>query len=359
MAEFLDQNELHKFKKRLIEYFTLKHSNRIVRMLNVASIEFQFYSHDNWDGGFDIYDLLVHIPIEIYVEIENEVDEITKDIDLIANKLISGVDRIGGVSIQISDTNSSSANLDQPTLDIIDKLKILLTARATGQTIQPNQEADYKNCRQEILKNKFLIDHLPSFIRLCSDLNEFWHFIKPKFKTYQERRTYIKDELDKLIDLVTKDSNPLHTHALSTLDKLNSASIRPMWIKALKRSVDDPEGAITAAKTFLEDVIKTILNDLGIHYRDDKDDIPKLYSLAAEALQLSPAQHLDNTFKQILNGNISIIMGIATLRNKISDAHASGKRPVKPHKRHAEWVVNMAGGLSTFLVATWEANKSI
>jgi hypothetical protein len=43
----------------------------------------------------------------------------------------------------------------------------------------------------------------------------------------------------------------------------------------------------------------------------------------------------------------------------MSDAHASGKRPVKTHKRHAEWVVNLAGSLATFLVATWEFNKSI
>lgn len=165
--------------------------------------------------------------------------------------------------------------------------------------------------------------------------------------------------MDRLIKFIDHVKSPLQIHALPTLNKLNSDSIRSLWLKSMNRLVDDPEGAITAARALLEDVIKNILNDLDINYSDDKDDLPKLFNLVAEALQLSPAQHLDNTFKQILGGNYSIVLGMSALRNKINDAHASGKRPVKPHKRHAEWVVNMAGSLSTFLVATWEYNKTI
>jgi len=45
---------------------------------------------------------------------------------------------------------------------------------------------------------------------------------------------------------------------------------------------------------------------------------------------------------------------LGTLRNKISDSHGQGRRPVRPKARHAELAVNLAGTMVAFLVATWK-----
>jgi hypothetical protein len=51
---------------------------------------------------------------------------------------------------------------------------------------------------------------------------------------------------------------------------------------------------------------------------------------------------------------------LGSLRNRISDAHGHGRRPVKPAPRHAELAVNLAGAVSAFLVATWsERSRSL
>jgi hypothetical protein len=104
-------------------------------------------------------------------------------------------------------------------------------------------------------------------------------------------------------------------------------------------------------------VCKHILDEYGIAY-DEKDDLPKLYGLTAEQLKLSPSQHTEQIFKQILGGCKSVVEGLGALRNKLSDAHGKGKKSAKPSPRHAELAVNLAGSMATFIVSTWEKRNS-
>jgi Abortive infection C-terminus len=46
---------------------------------------------------------------------------------------------------------------------------------------------------------------------------------------------------------------------------------------------------------------------------------------------------------------------IGTIRNRLGDAHGPGPYRVRPLPRHAELVVNLAGTMATFLIATWQA----
>jgi hypothetical protein len=52
-----------------------------------------------------------------------------------------------------------------------------------------------------------------------------------------------------------------------------------------------------------------------------------------------------------------VVEGLGALRNRLSDAHGQGKRPVKPASRHAELAVNLAGATAVFLAATHEASS--
>jgi hypothetical protein len=62
-------------------------------------------------------------------------------------------------------------------------------------------------------------------------------------------------------------------------------------------------------------------------------------------------------FKQILGGCTAVVEGLGALRNRLGDAHGGGIRRVRPLPRHAQLAVNLAGSMTSFLVATWEARK--
>lgn len=345
------------FKNALIQYFCLKNDEKITSFIRDANIILEFYSHDNWDGGFDIYDLSIEVSLEAYVTHEDYLSSFYEKINFIARQFLPGNDTINNICISIK-TNNTLSLLNQELLDTTDAIKILLISKATGQLIDAEQETRYKEYRKKLLNVSEVSAMLPSFIKSCSNLNEFWSYIQPKFKTYKERRSFIHEYIDPLLNAIMHpQQSPVQTYATLTLNKLNSDTVHNTWLKSMNRLADDPEGAITSARTLLEDVIKNILNDLKISYNDEKDDLPKLYELVTEALNLSPAQHLEQVFKQILGGCKSVVYGLSALRNKVGDAHASGKRPVKPGKRHAELAVNLSGTMATYLVASWEYKK--
>lgn len=149
------------------------------------------------------------------------------------------------------------------------------------------------------------------------------------------------------------DSSPIEI-PLAGQGKLDTASISAAWHKALERRNEDPEGAITAARTLLESVCKHVLDELGVEYGDSAD-LPKLYGLTSKELNLAPSQQTEDAFKKILGGVHSVVDGLANLRNRLGDAHGQGKNPVKPLPRHAELAVNMAGSMASFLLATFES----
>jgi len=54
-------------------------------------------------------------------------------------------------------------------------------------------------------------------------------------------------------------------------------------------------------------------------------------------------------------GATSVVQGLGSLRDNLSDAHGQGKDGVKPLPRHAELAVNLSGAIASFLVATYQA----
>lgn len=154
-------------------------------------------------------------------------------------------------------------------------------------------------------------------------------------------------------DTGAQPADELITRAMISFDE---SAVHHVWTKALERRGTDPEGAITAAKTLLESVCKHIIDEAGGTYGEN-DDLPKLYSTAAEDLNLAPNQHTEKLFKSILGNCQSIVGNLAGLRNRLGDSHGQGKRHIKPAARHAELAVNLAGSVAMFLVSTWTTRK--
>jgi len=231
-------------------------------------------------------------------------------------------------------------------------LQNLLVARARGE---PASTKDYTELRGALVADPTASRLLPSFVRTCRDLGQFWGFIKKRFRSYAERTDFIWAEFQPLLDHLEQDKEmPAESAISDLLGTLDEAHVHEVWTRALDRRASDPEGAITLARTLLESTCKTILDKEDIGYNDTAD-LPKLYKHVAEHLKLGPSQHGEQVFKQILGGCWSVVEGLGSLRNQLGDAHGKGRRPVRPSARHAELAVNLAGSMATFLVATWKA----
>lgn len=218
--------------------------------------------------------------------------------------------------------------------------------------------ADYVSLRRHFLDNPHTEDLMPRWIRVNRDLSQFWQFIKNKYSTYAERRSFIWEELYPLMEYCeNQQAFPAEKSITEMLKNFDEAGINKAWQKALERRATDPEGAITIARTILESVCKYILDSENIEYDNYKIELAELYRKASKELKLAPSQHSEEIFKQILGGCSGIINGLGSLRNKLGDAHGKGKRPVRPAARHAELAVNLSGAMALFLLETYQSSN--
>lgn len=234
-------------------------------------------------------------------------------------------------------------------LELVEYLKNILLARATGGEFN---EQDFKYIRSKLIRNSSYEKYTPRWIKTCRDESSFWNFIKSKFDTYQERRTFINKEFSDLLYFIETNS----TTPIDNSINFDEAHLHEQWQKALDRKQLEPEGAITLARTLLESVLKYILDEQKIEYNENTD-LSILYKEVAKTLNLAPEQHQEQVFKQILGGANGIVSGLGALRNKLGDAHGKSKNKVKPSERHSELAVNLAGSMAIFLFKTYKMNK--
>lgn len=240
--------------------------------------------------------------------------------------------------------------------DKAEYMQNMLVERATGGA---GDDFHYGQLRGHFLSNPALQNLVPRWVRVNRNLDQFWQFIKNKYGSYAERRTFIWDEFNGLLEfLESKHTLPPEKNISELLQKFDSDGVHFAWNKALERRATDPEGAITIARTILESVCKHILDAKSVEYNSAKIELSELYKATAKELNLAPEQHTEQIFKQILGGCSAIVNGLGTLRNKLGDAHGKGASPVKPSARHAELAVNLAGTTALFLIQTYEANKT-
>lgn len=224
---------------------------------------------------------------------------------------------------------------------------------ATGKGSETPYE-DYEQSRANLLSQPELLSYLPSWVSSCRYGNQFWYLMKNTSSTYQGRREFIWESLSPVFERVERGvTEPSSISLEALLSNCTSVAVADCWRKMHVRRVSDPEGAITTARSLVEATCKYILEELDETY-SDKDDLPRLYKKTAAAMSLNPGQHSEQIFKQILSGCSSVIDGFAALRNTFGDAHGKGKTNATTSARHADLAVNLAGTISTFLIATYE-----
>lgn len=121
------------------------------------------------------------------------------------------------------------------------------------------------------------------------------------------------------------------------------------WDKALRRLDDDPDGAVTAARSFLESVCKHALDALGVSYGSNLD-LMQQFRLVAGELKLTATGETGRIERQFYSGTNQIVQSLAELRNQTGDAHGKGHQGVKASLAQAELAVNLSGATGIFLL---------
>ncbi|WP_375571686.1 abortive infection family protein [Ahrensia marina] len=240
-------------------------------------------------------------------------------------------------------------------LELVLALQDLLLPVAEGNRLD---EQMYREVRERLMKLP-QFDKFPAFIRHSRGHDQVWGNLKSHASgsgSWAKRRQYVYDSLAPMIaEMERRDTQPLDEAVSDSLANFDTQAAQQAWSRALARREEDPEGAITSARTLLESTCKHILDEAGEAY--ENNDLPKLYKRVSELLNLAPSQHTEETFRAILGGCHSVVQNLGTLRNRMGDAHGQGKNPVRPAKRHAGLAVNLAGAMSVFLLETWEVRR--
>lgn len=124
--------------------------------------------------------------------------------------------------------------------------------------------------------------------------------------------------------------------------------------EAIVRAVDDvdadPPSAVTAARSAIESLLKSYLEDSDL---DCPGKIGKQVKVALDDFLPSEPRAADEDVRKVLGGLATIVHGVAALRSHAGSAHGQGRRPYKLESRHARLALHAAQTFIEFFVEAW------
>jgi Abortive infection C-terminus len=254
----------------------------------------------------------------------------------------------------------SFSNFTPPNIpDDLFECAVHLKNNVVGLTTSGGSEEEYKLVRRKLMDDAASKRLLPDFVRhsvnaesLCATLSS----VASGSGSWALRRNHVIEGFRPLLTFLESGAGAADATITGGLRCYDAPAVQSFWAKALNRRSSDPDGAVTAASTLLEEVCKHIIEDSGSTW-DGNWKVPKLYAEASKVLNLAPSQHQEETIKTILGSCQSVVQSIASLRNKGGDAHAGGRSRVRFKPRHAALTVNLAGSMALFLIETWQARN--
>src|SRR5690242_20042695 len=92
---------------------------------------------------------------------------------------------------------------------LVEQMKLGLMSRATGGSME---EPEYRRIRKILLSVPQFQGRLPSFLKSCQHTSDFWNFIREKFETYAERRKFLADEFNPLLEVLETGETSIEPH---------------------------------------------------------------------------------------------------------------------------------------------------
>ena len=158
---------------------------------------------------------------------------------------------------------------------------------------------------------------------------------------------------DKIIKLAQKLEILTETIEIGdAIEKLSNDFIIQQINKCnIKINEEDFDGAITNARSLVEEILLSIEEKIKGARQDYDGKIEGLYKRVRKLINMDPNKDTNNSINEILNGFISIIAGMSSISNKMGDRHAI---TYKPDKRHALLIVNASMTISKFLIESYD-----
>lgn len=128
---------------------------------------------------------------------------------------------------------------------------------------------------------------------------------------------------------------------------IRETAFREDWVEAYRNVSADPPGAITAARTLLETILKTIISERG-GTPDNSGDLGRLVRQTEEAIGFQRTQ--EREVHQILSGFASVLNGIATISNQAGDRHGTIGGVSIENESIAELCVNACGTIGLIFI---------
>lgn len=171
-------------------------------------------------------------------------------------------------------------------------------------------------------------------------LNDLAFFIKDSKYDYPNKEIRLK-LLEDLHTSISPDPIGLR------ISELRETAYREKWMVALSRIGTEPSAAITAGRTMLETVLKTIITERR-YVAKTNGDVGELLKQAQDILDFNKGKRQGE--HQILKGLASVVSGICNISNDAGDRHGiiMGKSINDPFI--AQLVINSAGVIAIALI---------
>jgi predicted nucleotide-binding protein len=127
--------------------------------------------------------------------------------------------------------------------DKVSYLVNLLTSKATGLG---SDSREFELLRRELLSNPNVSPFLPQWLKQHRNLDTFWGFIKQKFGTYSERRTYLSEEFTSVLDMLELGQPAQPTSQVRSFQNVSPS--KPKVVARNKRKVFIVHGRDNEAK---------------------------------------------------------------------------------------------------------------
>ena len=127
--------------------------------------------------------------------------------------------------------------------DKVSYLVNLLTSRATGLAADSRE---FEILRHELLSNPRILPLMPQWLKQHRNLETFWGFIKQKYGTYAERRTYISEEFTPVLDALEFGQSVPQSSPSEKIQKISQN--KPKAVARNKRKVFIVHGRDNEAK---------------------------------------------------------------------------------------------------------------
>ena len=384
------------------ELLRQKGEHDALRVMSQADIEIDEVGYDNWNGGTELWTVILRVPVSVFVSIENRRDEIA---GIISKNLeiVTGKDNGYWVSADISPMRAPPPGRHLPDgkigerrrAAILDEMRaretvwhgaldeITFLNRIFNLTSLPSHDSRFQNAEQDIWQH--CINNI--------DWPQDWVYSDPRFRLYVGDQdiflTFICEVLHPIVRKNDMEQDALarafnghlradgwelvedaiiggrpafvpqrKVHALggsvqrikAVAATLNSDTLYED-LRRLERIGDsEPGEAIALAKEIVESCCKLILDDRTVEY-SEKAEIPELLKLLRNEIKIMPdgideSARGANEIRGILTSLGNIAHSLAPLRNAYGKGHGRGRDFKGLQPRHARLAI---GAASTFV----------